>query len=629
MSLYSELQRRNVFRVAAAYILLAWVVLQIVDFITQVIGAPAWILQLLTALAALGLPAALFFSWVYEVTPEGIKREKDIEPDLSITGQTSRKLDRSIIVFLTIALVFVLSDRFRTDAVAPKEAPAETQPPATETEEPPVAPEVQPNSIAVLPFTDMSAEGDQAYFGDGIAEEILNVLVKTQKLKVAGRTSSFQFRGDDMDLRAIGEQLGVDHILEGSIRKADNRVRITAQLIKVDDGFHLWSESYDRQLDDIFAVQDEISRAITDALAIQLDIAGSDQSLAPVQTTNMAAYENYLEARSLVSQRAEFLRAIDLLEEATALDENFAEAWATLAQAHALSFYYGAEEKGKAIRAAEANAQRALQLNPESAVAWSALGDAMRDQTRWNNAWDAYTRALEINPDNVETHSQFGQMLMRLGHMDEALIHTRLAAEIDPLSWVYQGIYGANLWLLGEQDAAWAAMRKSNDMVGKPRSVMTRIQLRMALEEGNLELVDEIVRAFAEQPDNTDPDDIMHFLQVFPLLEQPEQARSYLRSIDITQQKDVNIEMFWTVYFDDLDLAKAWLSELLSVRPEYVIVDPIWLQFESLAPLRELDEFRQLQQLYRHDDFWREHGWPDYCRPTGPVDFVCGSEARK
>ena len=621
MSLFTELKRRNVFRVAAAYILVAWVILQIIDFTVQVIGAPAWILQLLTVLAALGLPAALIFSWIYEMTPEGLRLEKDIDRSASITSDTGRKLDRTIIAVLAIAVVVLLAERFY-------QAPATVPEPSAGIELPANAPtaETEPEeiSIAVLPFTDMSAEGDQAYFGDGIAEEILNVLVKTRQLKVAGRTSSFQFRGDALDLREIGEQLGVDHILEGSIRKASNRVRITAQLIKAEDGFHLWSETYDRELDDIFAVQDEIARAITDALAVELAIMDDSQTLAPVQTTNMTAYENYLEARGLVSKRSEFVRAIQLLEEATRLDPDFSAAWAMLAQANALSFYYGAKDKPEAVRAAEAHARHAIQLDPESAEAWSALGDAVRDQARWNEAWDAYTRALELNPDNVETHSQFGQMLMRLGHMDAALAHTRRAVEIDPLSWVYQGIYGANLWILEQRERAWAAMRKSNAVAGRPRSVMTRIQLRMALEAVDHALAKEIIETFAENPDTTDPTDIMHFLELGPLLDQPERARSYLRTIDITQQKDVNIEMFWTVHFDDMALAREWLATLLTIEPDYVIVDPIWLQFESLAPLRELDEFRQLQQLYRHDDFWREHGWPAYCRPTGPVDFTCG-----
>jgi TolB-like protein/tetratricopeptide (TPR) repeat protein len=624
MSLFSELRRRNVFRVGIAYLITAWLLVQVADILLETFSAPEWTMKFIVVVLLVGFPLALFFAWAFELTPDGVKREKEVDRSQSIAGQTGHKLDRAIIGVLVVALAWFAWDKFG-NAPAPVADSTETAAqavPAGETAEP----AKEENSIAVLPFTDMSAEGDQAYFGDGIAEEILNVLVKTRKLKVAGRTSSFQFRDHNEDLRTIGEQLGVNHILEGSIRKANNRVRITAQLIEADTGFHLWSETYDRNLDDIFAVQDEIARAITDALAVQLDIADDNQALAPVQTTNMVAYENYLEARALVSQRTEFLRAIQLLEEATTLDDNFAEAWAMLAQAHALSFYYGAEEKGEAVRTAETNAERALQLDPGSAVAWSALGDAVRDQTRWNDAWDAYSRALELNPENVETHSQFGQMLMRLGHLNEALTHTRRAAEIDPLSWVYQGIYGANLWLLGQKDAAWTAMRKSDAVAKKPRSVMSRIQLRMALEEGNRALADQIIQAFADHPDTTDPTDTIHFLELGPMLDQPERAREYLRSFDITPQKDMDIEMFWTVYFDDMELAREWLEQLLSVEPNDVIVDPIWLQFETLAPLRNLDEFRQLQQLYRHDDFWREHGWPAYCWPTSPVDFECGKE---
>ncbi len=623
MSLFNELKRRNVFRVGVAYGITAWLLVQVADILLETFSAPEWTMKFIVVALLIGFPLALFFAWAFELTPEGVKREEDVDRSQSIVNQTGRKLDRAIIGVLVVALGWFVWDKFGQEKGSEPFSQQAQAVSSTADEKTALTPSEK--SIAVLPFTDMSAEGDQAYFGDGIAEEILNVLVKTRQLKVAGRTSSFQFRGDALDLREIGEQLGVDHILEGSIRKAENRVRITAQLIQTDDGFHLWSETYDRELNDIFAVQDEIARAITDALAIELDIAGSGK-LAPVQTTNMAAYENYLEARGLVSNRSEFTRAIELLQEATAMDADFAEAWAMLAQANALSFYYGAKEKPDAVRAAELNARHAIQLDPSSAEAWSALGDAVRDQSRWNEAWDAYTKALEINPDSVETHSQFGQMLMRLGHLDEALNHTRRAAEIDPLSWVYQGIYGVNLWMLGKDEPAWAAMRKSSQLAGNPRSVMTRLQLRMALEEGNRLLADEIINGFARNPDMTDSTDIMHFLQLGPLLDQPERAREYLRSIDITQQKDVNIEMYWTVYFDDMDLAREWFGALLSVNPDSVVVDWIWLQFQSLAPLRNLDEFRQLLQLYHHDDFWRKHGWPAYCRPAGPVDFTCGGE---
>src|SRR5210317_214156 len=288
VSFFEELKRRNVFKVGIAYAISAWILLQIVDLVLENITAPEWVMQVFMLAVAIGFPLALLFAWAFEMTPEGIKLEKDVDRSRSITEQTGQKMNRGIIIALAIAVVLLLIDRFRPEAVeeAPDPAIAVTTQAVDSflTEEP--VPETDEKSIAVLPFVDMSPDGDQAYFADGISEEILNVLVKTHSLKVAGRTSSLQFRGRDEDLRVIGDQLGVEHILEGSIRKANNRVRITAQLVKADDGFHLWSETYDRELNDIFAIQDEIARAITDALAIELDLAGGQPTLASVSTGN-------------------------------------------------------------------------------------------------------------------------------------------------------------------------------------------------------------------------------------------------------------------------------------------------------------------------------------------------------
>jgi len=262
VSFFSELKRRNVFRVGIAYAVTAWILLQVADLVLENLSAPPIVMKVFMLALAIGFPVALIFAWAFELTPEGIKLEKDVDRSKSITHVTAQRMNRNIIIALAIAVVLLLVDKFTPDIDTGAE-------PATARVESAAAPapqaEEEEKSIAVLPFVDMSPNGDQGYFADGISEEILNVLVKTHTLKVAGRTSSFQFRGRSEDLRTIGEQLGVENILEGSIRKANNRVRITAQLVKASDGFHLWSETYDRDLTDIFAIQDEIARAITDA----------------------------------------------------------------------------------------------------------------------------------------------------------------------------------------------------------------------------------------------------------------------------------------------------------------------------------------------------------------------------
>ena len=268
-----ELKRRNVFRVAVAYVVASWLVLQVADIVLQGIEAPAWVMKVFMLVLALGLPFVLLFSWAYELTPEGLKKEKDVDRTASITPETGRKLNLITIGMLVAVLAVVVVDRtLMHDHDA---TPGDT-----------VATSVAEKSIAVLAFEDLSPAGDQAYFADGLSEELLNVLAQVPELKVAGRTSSFAFKGTNTDLREIGELLNVAHILEGSVRKAGNRIRVTAQLIKADDGFHLFSETYDRDLEDIFAVQDEIAQKISAALLTE--IVGTEASAK--QETDPEAY---------------------------------------------------------------------------------------------------------------------------------------------------------------------------------------------------------------------------------------------------------------------------------------------------------------------------------------------------
>ena len=266
MSVIAELKRRNVFRVAALYLVAAWVLLQVGDLLFGLLGLPAWSNKLLFAGLVLGFVPALIFSWVYELTPEGLKREHEIERNASITAATARKLDLIVVGLLVIAIVVVAVERF-IPRTAPIPAATDAASGASSAEAPVQA---AAKSIAVLPFADMSSGKDQEYFADGLSEELLNLLAKLPELRVIGRTSSFQFKGRNEDLRVIGEKLNVAHILEGSVRKSGEKVRITAQLIRAADGSHLWSETYDRTLDDIFVVQDDIAGEVVKALKLTL-----------------------------------------------------------------------------------------------------------------------------------------------------------------------------------------------------------------------------------------------------------------------------------------------------------------------------------------------------------------------
>ena len=279
--LFNELKRRNVVRVGIAYILIAWLIAQVAELALDSFDAPGWVIKAVLLLLALGLPVALFFAWAFELTPEGLKKEKDVDRSQSIAPNTGRKLNTLIIGVLVIAVGMLLADKFLPQS---EEAPPVTA--ATETE-----PVTETNSIAVLPFVDMSPAQDQEYFTDGLTENLLHALAQIQELKVAGRTSSFAFKGLNTDLRDIGQQLNVSSILEGSVQKAGGRIRITTQLINTEDGYHLWSKTFDRDLTDIFSVQDEIAEAVANALRKSLF---GDEAVSKAPTTDFEAYNAYL-----------------------------------------------------------------------------------------------------------------------------------------------------------------------------------------------------------------------------------------------------------------------------------------------------------------------------------------------
>ena len=628
MSFLEELKRRNVFRVGIAYAISAWVLLQIVDLVLDNISAPTWIMQVFMLFLAIGFPVALIFAWAFEMTPDGVKLEKDVDRSQSITRKTGQKMNRNISIALAVAVVFLLVDRFTPD-MGTTAGPAEETPTSVE---PSVSlPEDPEKSIAVLPFVDMSPERDQGYFADGISEEILNVLVKTQSLKVAGRTSSFQFRDRSEDLRKIGELLGVEHILEGSIRKSNNRVRITAQLVTANDGFHLWSETYDRELTDIFAIQDEIARAITHALAIELNLTESRQRLVTASTTNMDAYDRYLEAKGLIAGRLNFPRAIALLDEATEMDPNFAAGWAANAQAHTLSYYYISGNRNEHLSQAETMANKALKIDPNLSMAHSVLGDVYRDRSQWMLASKSYLQALALNPDDVEANEQYAQMLWRALYLEEALEYSSRATELDPLSWLNLTVHASLRYALGDRAGGWTDMDKVMSISGATRDFAIRHAVRMAISDRNLERAIELMKVLAKanMKEFDNPEVLARFNELVPLLSSKEETLTFLSAglndvmtygIDSTWAIDV----FWAAYYGDYALAEAIMAVgNLGEKKSDSVHDTSWLNYTVLGPLHNSKPYKQMIKSTNLDDFWRENGFPPSCRPAGETDFVC------
>jgi len=641
MRLFEELKRRNVFRVAIGYVITAWLLLQFVDLVLENVNAPDWVMQVFMLALTIGFPLAVFFAWAFEMTPEGVKRESEVDRSKSIAPQTGRKMDRNIIIAMALALAYFAYDKFSGPDMQPDTVTQDiTQSEdiaSPESSEP--APTVE-KSIAVLPFVDMSPDGDQAYFADGISEEILNVLVKTHSLKVAGRTSSFQFRNREEDLRIIGEKLGVANILEGSIRKAKNRVRITAQLVKAGDGFHLWSETYDRELTDIFAIQDEIARAITTALAIELNLTDAGQSLVSASTGNMEAYDRYLEGRGLIAQRLDFPRAIQLLNEATQLDPGFAEGWAANAQANALSIYYFTNDNSsnaERLRLAESMAKQALQLDPSQSMAHSVLGDIYRDRFEWMKAKESYQRALSLNPDDIEANEQFGQMLWRANYFEEASKYSARAVELDPLSKLNLTVNAGIRYASGDHIGGWSDINKVLNMSGAKPNFDFQLQhaISMALSDGELQKAIELTNDFAnfQMVQAYDPETTAHYAELVKYLNSKEETLTFLSNSKY-DSPSAYINMYWTIdviwaaYYADYDLAGKIMEEGANRDYQLGRLDTTLINFPFLSPVHNSAAYKRLARKTRLGDFWRANGYPPYCQPVGEDDFACGQDQR-
>ena len=434
MSFFAELKRRNVFRVGIAYAITAWLLIQVSDILLESIGAPPWVMQTLFVVLSVGLVIALLFAWAFELTPEGVKRESEVDRSQSITPQTGQKLNRTIIAILVMALGYFVVDKFylsRPGAISPETV-------VTDSSKAPEEDQKTLQTIAVLPFVDMSAEKNNEYFSDGLTEELLNILAKIHELRVAGRTSSFAFKGKNEDLRSIGQKLDVKTILEGSVRKdnSSNRVRITAQLVNVDDGYHLWSETYDRNLVDIFAIQEEIARKVAKALRITL--LGEDEARIAAQTvTDISAYDLYLRGLQQLNIHSfdAIRQAISTFDQVLEKDPDYTPAAINLAKAWLDLAFTGAVSQAEAIEKSQPLLGPILEKDSANAdvhVLKARIFWAKRDEDGRERELE---QALSIDPRNVEALREMSRYLyFERSHVDKGLEYLKEAERIDPYS---------------------------------------------------------------------------------------------------------------------------------------------------------------------------------------------------
>jgi TolB-like protein len=425
--LFAELKRRNVFRVAAVYGATAFVIIEASDLIFPRIPLPEWTIALVVWLALLGFPIALVLAWAYEKTPDGMRATDPAETaELdALVAQPARRRWPAGIAALAGIVLLGLGAWWTLTRTGPG---AQTY-----------------DSIAVLPFTNMSGDPENAWFSDGLAEELINALAGVENLKVAGRTSSFSLRDQNLDLRTIGDTLDVQTVLEGSVRRSEDRVRITAQLIDAETGYHLWSDEYDRNITDIFQVQEELAQSIVGALLPRLG-ADADE-LYRGGTADLEAFDLYLSCRQKwYTRRIDLLReAIDECEQAVTRDPEFALAWSGLADAIDALAFRSARAQSLVPRAKMA-AQRAVLLDPDLAEGWVSWGvlafEADRD---WTTGELALKRAIELKPSYAYARAMLGDLLRNQGRVKEAIEQQQLALALDPLSPVIHGVLGISL----------------------------------------------------------------------------------------------------------------------------------------------------------------------------------------
>tara|TARA_R110000868_G_scaffold259361_15_gene517516 strand:- start:2283 stop:4517 length:2235 start_codon:yes stop_codon:yes gene_type:complete len=448
-SLYQELKRRNVFRVATAYAIAGWLIIQICATTIPFLNLPEWLITAVILFVLIGFPLALIFAWAFELTPEGIQKSKEVDITESVTAATGKKLNGVIIAVLSIALFFVVTERifFATSGMVEVDDL-----------------EIDQVSIAVLPFVNMSGDEDNEYFSDGLSEELLNGLAKLEDLQVAGRTSSFQFKGTNPDLRNVGTVLGVKHILEGSVRKSGNRVRITAQLIQTDNGFHLWSETYDREIsaDEIFNIQEEITRKVIDELKIHL-LPDEEIVLAVRPTEDIEAYNAYLEATQLkYSTKVDDIeKSIQKYKEAIRLDPTFAEAYAGIANTYIELHFLGNLSLDEAQDLVRKNADQALLMNSDLAEAYVALASYYELTRDFDNYDIAIKKAYDISPNNPELIARYGRTLDDVEESSQFLVK---AYTLDPINPRLANYYAYDILMIKE-DKFEEALKILDDMI--------------------------------------------------------------------------------------------------------------------------------------------------------------------
>jgi len=469
-------------------------------------------------------------------------------------------------------------------------------------------------AIAVLPFANLSDDASQEYFSDGITQEIITALARIPDLRVVARGSASQFKGQRADLRAVGQALGATHLIEGTVRKAGTRVRITAQLVKSEDGVNVWVDSYDRDLTDVFAIQEEIATSIAGALRMPLGLRPGEQLVAN-RAIDPASYEQFLRAKAvLLRGNTAFAEALAILEPLVARNSNYAPAWASLSLAYAFAVVArqnaSAEEQRAALEAylpkAEMAARRAIQLDPDSAVAYMLLADFEAQARRWGSAEDLYAKALTVDPTNPDVLNSYRRLLVFLARVKPALARAQQLHEFEPFIPIYSGNLAEALWLDGQDDAAIALYK---DNLGRAGAGAGAGLARAYAALGRYQEAAEVRSRF--------PPPILNGER----RQQVTEAIRLLRSAPAKSPSPETLPGLGNLGFVYLHIGAP--GRALEFYEQEVFGNVSLLWHPSYAPVRKMEPFKALVRRLGLADYWRERGWPEFCRPTTADDFVC------
>ena len=618
---FAELKRRQIYRVGAAYVVAAWVLTQVIEILAQVFTLPLWIAQTAIVLLVIGFPIALLVAWTIESkTHEAVAAAVRSKPTI---------VDWTLCGALAVVLLFMGFQQ-----IAPSTAPRDDLKDAKDQS-------LNPGSaisLAVLPFTNLSGDASQEFFSDGVTEEITAALAKIPDLRVVARTSAFQFKQPNRDISAIAAALRATHLIEGSVRKAGTRLRITAQLINADNGVSIWTESYDRELTDVFAIQEDIARAIAGSLRMPLGLRPGEALVRA--TPNLGSYQEYLQAKAWFRDRnspATIGPFLQTLESVVARDPGFGPAWAALSYAYIFQNTNSSEVDNGSIeaarRVAESNrakaemaAQKAIQLDPRHPGGYSAMGNLRMRQAEWVAAEDAFKQALELDPNDSEFLSAYALLLYRVGRVGESARIQEQARALEPLVLGYRTSTALALHASGRNKDAIA--------------ILEAIPVEVSFFFREMYLA----RAYAAEGRFADASDALVRLanQRRPIAERSgserqllgmksiEDAASILRSAPTRVADPKTLPgfavtpgeyVFVYTYVGASERVMDYFERELQIRYVTDFAKTAWTP--SGAEVRKSARFKTFVRDAGLVDYWRARGWPDLCKPVGTDDFAC------